>query len=388
MRILTLLTDAYGGRGGIAQFNRELLSALCAHPGIEEVTVLVRSAPDGVGQLASKIRFPLKHGGSKFRFAVSALTAPWQHEVGAVICGHINLLPLAALVSRMHRLPLILIIHGIDAWTPHRGRFVRRALKSARAIVSVSECTKTRFLSWARVPAERVHVLPNCVDMSVFAPGPRDINLLDRLGLAADAPILLTVARLSSSERYKGVDEILELLPQARTQIEGLQYLIVGDGDDRARLAAKATSLGLGHSVAFAGYVSDAEKLQCYRSADAFVMLSKGEGFGIVYLEALACGLPVIASSIDASREALLDGILGQIVDPEQPAEVLGAIHRAVARGRGNVNPALETFSRPSFRRRWFRLLQEQLGLLNSEALPDDLVETQPLATTPMQRSW
>lgn len=386
MRILTLLTDAYGGRGGIAQFNRELLGTLCAHPEIDEVTVLVRSAPDDPGQLPPKIRFPLKHGGSKLRFAVSALAAPLRRDVGGLICGHINLLPLAAIVSRLYGVPLILIIHGIDAWEPHPSSLVRRALRSVRGVVSVSEFTKTRFLSWAPVPSDRVHVLPNCVDTAVFTPGARNTELLRRFSLRADAPILLTVARLSSRERYKGLDEILELLPQARTEVDGLQYLIVGDGDDRARLKAKAASLGVGSSVAFAGYVSDAEKLECYRTADAFVMLSKGEGFGIVYLEALACGLPVIASSLDASREALLNGVLGQIVDPERPADVLSAILRAIAIGRGKVNPALETFSRSSFRRRWFRLLQKQLGLWSSEGL-DDEVSTQPLATTPLPGS-
>src|SRR3954464_3576771 len=82
MRFLTLLTDAYGGRGGIAQFNRELLGTLCAHPEIDEVTGLVRSAPDDVGQLPPKIRFPLRQGGSKLRYAASALIAPWRQGLG------------------------------------------------------------------------------------------------------------------------------------------------------------------------------------------------------------------------------------------------------------------------------------------------------------------
>src|SRR6185295_7156824 len=98
-----------------------------------------------------------------------------------------------------------------------------------------------------------------------------------------------------------------------------LKYMIVGDGDDLARLEQKTFSLGLSERVIFAGRISEEEKAAHYCLADAYVMPSRGEGFGIVFLEALACGLPVMGSLADGGREALLDGALGCLVDPSNP---------------------------------------------------------------------
>jgi glycosyltransferase involved in cell wall biosynthesis len=95
--------------------------------------------------------------------------------------------------------------------------------------------------------------------------------------------------------------------------------MIVGDGDDRGRLEEKVKSLGLSQQVIFAGKILEHEKASHYCLADAYVMPSHGEGFGIVFLEALACGVPVIGSKVDGSREALLDGQLGRLVDANLP---------------------------------------------------------------------
>ena len=169
----------------------------------------------------------------------------------------------------------------------------------------------------------------------------------------------MTVARLSASERYKGIDEVLELLPQLARDIPTLSYLLVGDGDDRVRLEAKAADLGVSERVVFAGYIPEAEKAAHYRIADAFVMAGRGEGFGIVYLEALACGVPVVASTADASREAVLNGTMGELADPDSPDELEAAILRALARPFGIVPEALENFTVEKFQERWGRLVDE-----------------------------
>jgi glycosyltransferase involved in cell wall biosynthesis len=179
---------------------------------------------------------------------------------------------------------------------------------------------------------------------------------LTRYGLQ-DKTILLTVGRLAGAERYKGFDEIIELLPELATEIPNVRYLIAGDGPDQIRLASKARKLGVDDRVVFAGYVDEAEKADHYRLADAYVMPGRGEGFGIVYLEALACGIPVIASAMDASREAVRDGLLGQVVNPDEPQEIKSAIHRAL-QSRRHVPDGLEFFSPERFRERWHRVLE------------------------------
>jgi glycosyltransferase involved in cell wall biosynthesis len=357
MRVLALLTDAYGGRGGIAKFNRELLSGLCDHPSIAQVTALVRLVPEVPGRLPSNLDFPLRKGSSKAGFIIAAARELRRRDCAAVICGHLNLLPVAAAVARVQRAPLILIIHGIEAWNAHANWQVRYTLRFVDAVVSVSSFTKEHFVGWSGVTSERVHVIPNCVATDEFTPGIKNAEILQRHRLG-HGPVILTVGRLSASERYKGIDELLGLFPQLRIRLPGLKYLIVGDGDDRTRLEAKALALGVSEDVAFTGHISDAEKIEYYRTADLFVMLSRGEGFGIVYLEALACGLPVLASSIDASREALRGGLLGRLVDPNDHAAIIHTICEMLQGDGKGAETDITYFSRENFRTRWYQFLQ------------------------------
>jgi glycosyltransferase involved in cell wall biosynthesis len=120
--------------------------------------------------------------------------------------------------------------------------------------------------------------------------------------------VILTVGRLIGQERYKGFDEVIEIMPQLVKRFPNLKYLIVGDGPDRPRLEAKAVALGVSDNVVFSGYVAESEKVAHYNLADVYVMPSFGEGFGIVLIEAAACGVPVVGSWADGSCKALLDG--------------------------------------------------------------------------------
>src|SRR5262249_12747479 len=155
-----------------------------------------------------------------------------------------------------------------------------------------------------------------------------DASLIRRYSLAG-CRVLLTVGRLSSLERCKGFDEVIELMPRLLVRYPDIRYLIVGDGDDRSRLEAKAQSLAPG-KVVFAGHALESEKVAHYNLADAYVMPSRGEGFGIVLIEAAACGVPIVGSHVDGSREALLDGKIGRLVNPLNPNELFNAISAAL----------------------------------------------------------
>src|ERR1051326_7215370 len=157
--------------------------------------------------------------------------------------------------------------------------------------------------------------------LAKFGPGPKPAYLLERYGVSGHR-VIMTVGRLNAAERYKGIDEVLDVMPSLVRETPDLIYLILGDGDDRLRLEAKTRSLGLDQHVKFGGYIPEAEKAEHLRLADAFVMPGRGEGFGIVYLEAMACGVPAVASKAGASRGALLDGQLGLIADPDNPQEI------------------------------------------------------------------
>ncbi|MDZ4787516.1 MAG: glycosyltransferase, partial [Blastochloris sp.] len=144
-----------------------------------------------------------------------------------------------------------------------------------------------------------------------------------KLQLPPEATILLTVARLSSSERYKGHREVIQLLPQLIKTNPNILYHIVGDGDDRLPLAQEVSRLHLENAVHFSGRLSPQALELAYTACDAFVMPSTGEGFGIVYLEALVRGRPVLAGNVDGSVDPLLDGKLGLLADPHNPEELL-----------------------------------------------------------------
>ena len=359
MRLLVLLTDAYGSRGGIAKFNRDWLEALCTAPGVASVTALPRVISDEVGELPDRLEYVTAAAGGKVAY-LAALARVALRPFDAVLCGHLYLLPLAEVLARRYRAPLVLTLHGIEAW-PRPPYWRRRAVSRVTSFVSVSEVTLQRFLAWSDAAPERGHVIPNCVDLSLYGPGPKPDALLDRYGLRG-REVLMTLGRLAGRDRHKGFDEVMEALPTLLEDQPSLAYLIVGDGPDRPRLETKAAALGLGKHVVFAGYAPETEKADHYRLADAYVMPSRGEGFGIVLLEAIASGLPVVASAADASREAVLDGELGEIVDPDDRTSVEAGIRGALRRGVGAVPEALDTFSKYRFRERWHAFVETVLA--------------------------
>jgi glycosyltransferase involved in cell wall biosynthesis len=367
MKVLALVTDAFGGRGGIAQFNRDMLHALCADPQTQAVTALPRLVPDPPGQLPPRMTYTTAAAKGKDFFVAHTLATTMCQRFDLIVCGHLNLLPLAVVAAWRQRAPLVLIIYGIEAWKPP-GRLVARLLQRVTAIVSISEFTKDKFLSWAPVPNEAIHVIPCCVDASRFGAGPKRADLLARYDLTGRA-VIMTLARLAGEERYKGFDEVMAVLPRLLADIPNLSYLIVGDGPDRARLEEKARAINVADRVVFSGYIAEEEKADHYRLADLFVMPGRGEGFGIVYLEALACGIPVVASSLDASREAVRNGQLGSVVNPFDQKELANAILAQLRDKRRVVPEGLDYFSSVRFGERW-RVLVRRLTV-GSKQDPD-----------------
>jgi phosphatidyl-myo-inositol dimannoside synthase len=334
MRVLALLHEAYGGHGGIAQFNRDFLAAAAGGPEVEAVVVLLRCLPGPSGPLPAGVVLDRLAPRGKLAYAVAALrTSLLGGRFDVVVCGHLRLLRLGLLAARAARAPLLLLAYGIDVWQPAGGD-AARLMRRVDAVLSISAFTGQKLLDWAPIPPARIHIVPPAIDPTRFGAGPRSPALVERYGLRGRT-VLLTLARLAATERYKGIDEVLECLPTLLAGRPDLVYLVAGDGDDRPRLEAKAASLGLGDRVVFCGRIAEAEKADHYRLADAFVMPGRGEGFGIVYLEAMACGVPVVGSKLDGSRDALRDGRLGILVDPGDRAELVAGIGEALAGPRG-----------------------------------------------------
>ena len=330
LRVLALITDGFGGYGGIAEYNRQLLSALKQCKSIGEVIAVPRLNPGSLQPLPPGLR-QLRPVKGKITYSAFALRTAIAKPVNIVFCGHLAMAPLAAAIAKLVRAPLWVQVHGIEAWE-ELSWLHRQSIEAASLVTSVSRYTRRRLLAWVNIDPARVRVLPNTVD-GRFQAAPKSNVLLDKYGLR-DKQVLLTVSRLSSSERYKGHDRIIRILPRVLAKHPGTKYLIVGDGDDRARLEVLATEVGVRDRVHFAGLIDPADLPRHYCLADVFVMPSTGEGFGIAFLEAMASGVRVVGGDRDGSCDPLADGMLGTTIDPENEDELAAAICAALSASR------------------------------------------------------
>jgi len=337
LRVLALVTDAFGGRGGIAQYNRDFLSSLATCDQIGDVIVLPRASATPLDTLPSGIRH-LPPAQGRLAFSFGALRAARAHRpIDVVFCGHLFMAPLAVVIARLLHARLWVQVHGIEAWQ-ELSRLYRQSVEAADLITAVSRYTRRRLLEWIGLDPATVKVLPNTVGPR-FHPGPKRGDLLDRHD-ARGKKILMTVSRLARSERYKGHDRVIRCLPQVFLHHPETIYLIVGDGDDRPRLEALALEFAVQDKVRFAGPVAGEELPDYYRLADVLVMPSTGEGFGIVFLEAVACGIDVIGGDQDGSVDPLGDGALGPAINPEDSEELVSAIFAALRKPATNVHGA------------------------------------------------
>lgn len=318
-KILALVSDAFGGRGGIAQYNRDFLGALAAEQGVASIHILPRHAPDAFA-VPEKIHQTAR-AASRLSFVFRALATALTHKADIVFCGHINLAPLAALVARLSGARLMVQLHGFEAWD-RPGRWHRRAVEAADLVLCVSRYTRARFLQWAAVEPDSVVVLPNTVS-SIFVPG--DGSALRKTWGLEGKRILLTVGRMDKAERYKGQDRVIKAIPALVRDGHDVIYVILGDGNDQARLEDAAREAGVSDRVLFVGAVGRETLISAYRMADLFVMPSTGEGFGIVFLEAMASGTPALGLAAGGTPDPMVDGQLGYVVsEAELPVAISG----------------------------------------------------------------
>ncbi len=329
MRILLLTWDFPPARGGIQNWMLELARRL------PEAAVRVL-APAWPGDDA----FDAGSGISIARLRSARRSqAVWLLELGArtlaeclirrpdlIVCGHVITAPAALAARRLLRVPYVVFTYGYEIRRRRSRQVVGRLLRGADMVIACSRFTRSAVLGHGLAP-ERVRLLYPGADPERFNPEPhRNAGRED-----GHAPTMLSVARLT--DLYKGHDTAIRALPLIKAKCPGVRYVIAGDGPLRDYLGRLARSIGVERDVEFLGEVEDEALTDFYHSSDVLVLLSResaseggAEGFGIVCLEAAACGKPVVAGRSGGLVDSVLDGETGILVDPLD----IGAVAEAI----------------------------------------------------------
>ncbi|AVH73806.1 glycosyltransferase family 4 protein [Nostoc sp. 'Lobaria pulmonaria (5183) cyanobiont'] len=329
-RLYLIFPNIFDFKGGIQVYSKFLLKALQDIYPEADYDVFLKydkyslKQPDKL-QFLSSTRFhyfgDLPKLLQPILFATKIIIlAIFQHPV-IVISTHVNYAIVCYILKIFTGIPYWVVAHGLEVWDIEN-KATKLALEKADKIISVSNYTRQRLLQDTNIDSEKIVILPNTFDASKFLINSKPTYLLKRYNLTDEQPLILTVTRLGSMSKYKGYDQILHALVKVRLHLPNVHFILAGKGDDIPRIKALVTNLNLQNCVTIAGFVPDKELCDHYNLCDVFALPSKGEGFGIVFLEALACGKPVLAGNQDGSIDPLANGKLGCLVDPDNVEEI------------------------------------------------------------------
>ena len=341
---VVVLTPNISGRDGISRLARLVASTF------DEVTVLALHDPPSMTRFGhADVRGA---DGSSSRFVAAALRrAASADRRTTVILTHLHLAP-AALAFTARGASLATMLCGVEAWKP-LNRLQRAALDRAERLIAISQFTRDGFQKANPRFADRA------VDICHLG-----VELLPGADHAdVGPPSALIVGRMAGDERYKGHDPLLDIWRDVAAAVPGASLRIVGDGDDRSRLEQKAAALNLGEQVVFLGRLDEGALHREYERCTAFVMPSRDEGFGFVFVEAMRAARACVGSR-GAAAEIIADGETGLLVEPGDRAQLFQGVVRMLgdrtatemmgARGRVRF---LQQFTEERFRERFTALL-------------------------------
>jgi phosphatidylinositol alpha-1,6-mannosyltransferase len=328
-RDLVLVTAGLGlDGGGRALVGRLLARAAAEYAGERGIGFRILELSGGAGPEVSatppgiEVR---RFSGRRGALARTVWATQLRRPAPALLFDLLGMARAQVLLPRSFRAPYLVWVHGIEVWRP-LGGLRRRALARADRVLASSAQTLERaepFLPALSSPPAPLHLALESRPLV----GEADAGVLERAGHG----FVLTVGRMSASERYKGHDELIESWPRVLEREPGARLVVAGGGDDRPRLEAKAHSAGLADWILFTGFVSEATLGGLYERAALFALPSRGEGFGLVFLEAMRAGLPCVALAGTAAQEVVEAGRTGLLVDSDATRNLVGGLAAAVA---------------------------------------------------------
>ncbi len=330
--ILFLTLRTFSATGGIEKVCRILGKALYEQSLESNSKFAVCSMYDVNADATDNPYFPAEnfcaYGIRKLNFIQAMVRKGKAYDT--LILSHINLLPIAWLLKKISpQTHIILLAHGIEIWYPLSKR-KKNMLACCDAIFCVSNFTAQTIIKEHGLPPQICKVLNNCLDP--FMPLPQEnVNtaaLLKKYNLQAEDQILMTLCRLSSKERYKGYEKVITALAGLKETYPHLKYLVAGsyDAEEKIFVESLISKYHLEGKIILTGFIKDEELEAHFNMSSIYIMPSLKEGFGIVFIEAMHYGLPVIAGNRDGSVDALDNGSLGLLVDPDDNEALQNAI--------------------------------------------------------------
>lgn len=268
----------------------------------------------------------------KIKFILSSI---WNsRKADTIIISHINLLVVGWIIKLlMPTKKLVLYAHGIEVWGK-LNKFRKFMIERCDIIIPVSKFTSQKLIEVNGVVNKKCKVLNNCLDP--FLSSGKEIKnseeIRKKYGFKNDDIVLFTLTRLSSKERYKGYDKVISALHLLKNKYNNVKYLIAGsyDLEEKNYIDELSNHYGLKDDIIITGFIPDDELVSHFTMADIYVMPSMKEGFGIVFIEAMNYGLPVIAGNKDGSVDALLNGEMGILVNPMNINEIGEAFDKII----------------------------------------------------------
>jgi phosphatidylinositol alpha-1,6-mannosyltransferase len=365
--ILFLTLETFSKTGGIQNVSKYLTKALTELKLEMHKKVLVLSLCDRTSDIDERYIGTGSFKGfdyNKFTFCIAAFIQ--GRLADTIILSHVNLLPVASCIKSIcPGTRIILLAHGKEVWS-RLSTWKRRFLQQSLEIWAVSAFTQQALIEKHKIQTKNIHVLNNCLDP--YFDIPQNFNkpkhLLYRFNLDQDDLVMFSISRLNIHEKDKGYDLVLDLMPELVKLYPTLNYIIAGlaDEKEKARISTRIKEYHLDKNIQLIGYVPDAHLSDHHLLSDLFIMPSHKEGFGLVFIEALACGSRVIAGNIDGSVDALLNGRLGTLVNPTSRTAIFNAITTLLKQPRDHI----EAYKRQELTVRTFHFdaYKERVGQL------------------------
>lgn len=334
MNIIFLTLHTFSLTGGIEKVGRaftKVLGNLCNEKKIASFQALSMYdyLPDT--NYVSSENFK-GYEGNRISFAISAFKK--GSSADTIIMSHINLLIFGWLIHKISsKKRIILLAHGIEVWDNLK-KWKLKFIQDHCEVWAVSQFTAEQLIK-QNVPKKNIKILNNCLDPHFKTPISfnKPAELLNRYQLTNDQPVLFTLTRMSHQEQYKGYDQVIASMVSLIKKHPNLHYILAGKADnaEASRIKKLITKYNLQKHITLTGFLPDAEINDHFLLADAFIMPSQGEGFGIAFIEAAACGCISIAGNIDGSVDALLQGELGKLVNPNNQTAITNAIDEVIS---------------------------------------------------------